>query len=123
GTVHRGMFHSIPAVLIAGLLIYLFYPSHDDNLRLYLGGAVMLGFLSHLVLDELCSVDFMGMRLRLNKFAGSALKFGSPSWSATVTCYLILGGLLLYGWAGGLPAWGPSPNRIDWPSWVTTSHV
>jgi hypothetical protein len=112
-TVHRGMFHSIPAMLIAGLLVYLFFPSRDDNLRLYLGGGVMLGFLSHLVLDELCSVDFMGARIRLNKFAGSALKFGSPSWSATLTCYLILAALLCYGWLGGVPR----------PSWLHVSSL
>ncbi len=53
----------------------------------------MLGFLSHLVLDELYSVDFMGLRVRLNKYAGSALKLASRSWPATLTTYVILAGL------------------------------
>ena len=56
-------------------------------------GGVMVGFLSHLILDELCSVDFMGLRPHLNKYAGSALKFFSASWSATFLAYAILGGL------------------------------
>ena len=56
----------------------------------------MIGFLSHLVLDELYSVDFTGARLKLNKFAGSAVKFWSPSWPATLVCYAILGAL---GWS------------------------
>lgn len=92
-TVHRGMFHSIPAMLIAGLLVGLAYHSPDQFLRLYLAFGVMLGFLSHLVLDELCSVDFRGVTVTLNQFAGSALKFRSPSWPATLLTYAILGGL------------------------------
>ncbi len=93
-TVHRGMFHSIPCMLIFGLLVYLEYHSPDVRIRLLLAGGVMLGFLSHLVLDELYSVDFNGVRLRLNKFAGSAVKLVSPSWIGTSVCYGILGGLL-----------------------------
>lgn len=89
-TVHRGMFHSIPALLIAGLACYLIYPSDDVRLRLFLSGAVTLGYLSHLVLDEIYSVDFMGVRLHLNKYAGSALKLFSKSWPATLTTYLLL---------------------------------
>ena len=53
----------------------------------------MIGYLSHLVLDEMCSVDFHGLTIRLNKYAGSAVKFVSPSIIGTLTCYLILIGL------------------------------
>jgi len=93
-SVHRGMFHSIPAMLISGLIVYLEYHSPDQRIRLLLAGGVMIGFLSHLVLDEMYSVDFNGIRLlRLNKYAGSALKFVSPSWVGTSVCYGLLGGL------------------------------
>jgi hypothetical protein len=98
-TVHRGMFHSLPAMLIAGLATYLLYPSDNPRLRVFLAGAVMLGFLSHLVLDELYSVDFMGAHLRLNRYAGSALKLVSKSWPATLTTYLLLG---ILGWRAWL---------------------
>src|SRR5262249_47510635 len=74
-TVHRGMFHSVPAMLIAGLFVFLAYQSPSLLIRVYLAGGIMLGFFSHLLLDELCSVDLTGARLRLNKYAGSALKF------------------------------------------------
>lgn len=94
-SVHRGMFHSIPAMAIAGLVVYLAYDSPNVKIRLALAGGVMIGFLSHLVLDEIYSVDFNGVRVRLNSFAGSAVKFVSPSWFGTCVCYLILGGL---GW-------------------------
>jgi hypothetical protein len=89
-TVHRGMFHSIPGMLITGLIVFLLYHSPNVNLRLYLAGGTMLGFLSHLVLDELYAVDFMGLRPRLNRFAGSALKLYSPSWRATAIAYMTL---------------------------------
>jgi membrane-bound metal-dependent hydrolase YbcI (DUF457 family) len=93
-TVHRGMFHSIPALLIAGLVVYLGYHSTDHGIRLLFGCGVMVGFLSHLVLDELYSVDIHGVKVKLNKFAGTAVKFMSPSFPATVTCYTLLGALL-----------------------------
>jgi hypothetical protein len=108
-TVHRGMFHSIPALLISGLTVFLAYPSSDTTLRIYLGVGVMLGFLSHLALDELYSVDFMGVGIRLNKFAGSALKLTSPSRAATLTAYALLAGLAYLAWsnyqAGPPPVW------------------
>jgi hypothetical protein len=50
----------------------------------------MIGFLSHLVLDEVYSVDFRGMKFSLNKFAGSALKFFSPSILANFVTYALL---------------------------------
>jgi hypothetical protein len=98
-TVHRGMFHSIPAMLIAGLLIYLADHQADPRVRLFLAGGVMIGFLSHLVLDEIYSVDFLGRKLvRLNKYAGTAVKFYSPSWTATLTTYAILFSLGYTAW-------------------------
>jgi membrane-bound metal-dependent hydrolase YbcI (DUF457 family) len=93
-TVHRGMYHSIPAMLIAGLCVYLAYHSPNVRIRILLGCGVMIGFLSHLVLDEIYSVDWKGMKPKLKSSAGSAVKFASPSLPATVTCYLLLGVLL-----------------------------
>lgn len=92
-SVHRGMFHSLPAMLIAGLIVYLEYHSDDLRIRLLLASGVMVGFLSHLVLDEVYSVDFNGIRLRLKSSAGSALKFFSTEWWPNCICYGILGGL------------------------------
>lgn len=93
-SVHRGMFHSVPAMLIAGLTVYLAYGSPAMSVRLLLSAGVMIGFFSHLLLDEIYAVDFNGVRIKLNSFAGSAIKFVSPSIVATTVCYLILGGLM-----------------------------
>ncbi len=116
-TVHRGMFHSIPAMLIAGLAVYLVYPTTDLLLRGYLAGAAMVGFLSHLVLDEFYAVDFNGVRVKFNQFAGSALKFGSRSWLATLTAYGLLAGLGYLAWEGA-PDWARLPQNWSRPAWL-----
>jgi hypothetical protein len=97
-TVHRGMFHSIPAMLIAGLLVFLVNHSPAIGVRLYLAGGMMLGFLSHLILDEIYAVDFMGLKIKFNKFAGSAVKLWSPSKPATAAAYTILVVLGVLAW-------------------------
>ncbi len=73
-----------------------------------MAGGVLIGFLSHLLLDEIYAVDFRGLRPKLNQFAGSALKFYSKSWLATLFTYVVLGGLgyqyyLDQNKTGGLP--------------------
>lgn len=92
-TNHRGMFHSIPALLIAALGTVLLADalSYDPVHAVLFGAAVGLGFLSHLLLDELHSiVDFQGLPFIPNKAFGSALKFWSPSLRASLFCYALL---------------------------------
>ncbi|MEZ6123639.1 MAG: metal-dependent hydrolase [Planctomycetaceae bacterium] len=74
-TVHRGMFHSIPALLIASELTFLGYYNPDVRVRLLMAVGVGIGFLSHLILDELYSVQWDGTRIKLKSSSGSALKF------------------------------------------------
>jgi hypothetical protein len=97
-TVHRGMFHSIPAMLITGLAVYLLYDHADGMVRWYLAGGAMLGFLSHLVLDEIYAVDLRGFVPRLNAFAGSAVKLFSASWTANLFTYAVLFALAGAAW-------------------------
>ena len=112
-TVHRGMFHSLPAMLVFGLVVYLGYHSDHRDIRLLFAAGVMLGFLSHLVLDELYSVDMRGLKVKLNKYAGTAVKFVSPSFPATAVCYGLLGGLLYLAYLDykETPSAGPTPTR------------
>ncbi len=77
-TVHRGMFHSIPALLIASELTFLAYHSDELRVRVLMAVGVGIGFLSHLVLDEMYSVQWDGMKVRLAKSAGTAMKFFGP---------------------------------------------
>jgi hypothetical protein len=74
-TVHRGMFHSIPALLIAAEITFLAYHSDELRTRVLMAVGVGLGFLSHLVLDEMYSVQWDGAKVRLAKSSGSAMKF------------------------------------------------
>jgi hypothetical protein len=89
-TVHRGMFHSIPAALIAGELAFLL-ASGSLEVRIYKGSGVALGYLIHLLLDEVYSIQFRRGRLRLKSSFGTALKFWSKSWWANGSTYLKLG--------------------------------
>ena len=57
-TEHRGMFHSIPTALIFGEIAFLLVSGSDVRLRLIKAGAVVTGFLSHLLLDELYSIEW-----------------------------------------------------------------
>jgi len=51
--------------------VFLLYHNADVYRRAFMAGGTMLGFLSHLVLDELFAVDLMGLTPKLNKFAAA----------------------------------------------------
>ncbi len=79
--VHRGMFHSIPALIIAAEAAYLTYPGEATKVKLLVGAGVALGFFSHLLLDEIYSVEFDGLKVGLKKSSGTAIKmFGEAFW-------------------------------------------
>ncbi len=81
-TIHRGVFHSIPAAGIYALSVYLFIGTALPGLeRLVLSSVALAGFLSHLILDEIWSVDFMGARLK--RSFGTALSVWKPKTPAT----------------------------------------
>jgi len=90
-TVHRGMFHSLPAMMIAGLATFLAYKSPNTGVRLLMATSVMTGFASHLMLDEWCSIDWKGLKPRLKSSAGTAIKWAGDYPAATVVCYSLLG--------------------------------
>jgi membrane-bound metal-dependent hydrolase YbcI (DUF457 family) len=73
---HRGMFHSVPASLIWGLIVailvkYIF--DIDDFISWIYGIMVTIGYLTHLILDEIYSVDLKNRRIK--RSFGTALKF------------------------------------------------
>lgn len=103
-TVHRGMWHSLPAAAIAGLVAYLLCSSSDQDARMFKSFAVVLGFITHLVLDEIWAVDFRYGVPRVKKSFGSALKLWSETdqW-ANISTY---GKLILITFiAFGDPVW------------------
>jgi membrane-bound metal-dependent hydrolase YbcI (DUF457 family) len=80
-TVHRGMFHSIPALLIFTGLAFLICGSTNLHLRYFKAVGVFIGVLSHLALDEIYSVQWIGGRWRFKSSFGTALKlWGDSAW-------------------------------------------
>jgi len=74
-SVHRGVWHSLLAGLFwAGLTAILFHYvlGLHEGVAWLGGGFMFIGYLTHLVLDEIYSVDFMGNRLKAS--FGTALK-------------------------------------------------
>lgn len=80
-TVHRGMFHSIPALLIFTGVAFLVCGYGNLHLRYFKAAGVFLGVFSHLLLDEIYAVQWIGGRWRFKKSFGTALKlWGDNAW-------------------------------------------
>ncbi len=84
---HRGMWHSIPAALIAGMIAFLISFSGTTELRVFKAWGVVMGFMSHLVLDEIYSVDWQGKKIRVKRSFGTALKLFGKSPILNIMIY------------------------------------
>ena len=82
-TVHRGMIHSVPMAILSGQLTFFAVTGTLEE-RLLKAAALTIGFLSHLILDEIYSIDSTGAKLRLKKSFGTALKWTNPKKPAPV---------------------------------------
>jgi len=117
--VHRGISHSFPTCAVWGAAAFLYYPADSTIVRLLMASAVTLGFLSHLLLDEMFSVELSGARVK--RSFGTAMKFWAPSLPATMAMYLLLS-LLAYRVVEDWPdrtlaqvlAESPPPLRVPW---------
>lgn len=102
-SVHRGMFHSLPAGLIAGQVAYLAFGAEVPLRRYFIASAVVLGFITHLVLDEIWAVRMGWFGPKMKKAFGTALKFYGPeAWSNLLTYVLVIA---LGALAAGDAAW------------------
>ncbi|OHV09325.1 metal-dependent hydrolase [Kushneria phosphatilytica] len=101
-TTHRGIWHSLMAVMLMSLLITAagFQLLHQSPVQAWCQGAAMgLGMLIHLLLDECYSIDLAGSRLK--RSFGTALKLYDHHAPATaVAMLLLMAGLLPW-----LPSW------------------
>ena len=91
-TVHRGMYHSVPAALLAGVLVanglHGVFGQTAFISCLY-GLIVSLAYVQHLLLDELVSVNLTGRRIK--RSFGTALKFyDARNGFASVLTWLLL---------------------------------
>jgi membrane-bound metal-dependent hydrolase YbcI (DUF457 family) len=97
-TRHRGIYHSLPALLIVSLGTYLLAERYglDAVTALVFAAAVGAGCASHLILDELhAGITLDGITFNPNKAFGSALKLFSNSRVVNIATYTVLM-LMLY---------------------------
>ena len=91
-TTHRGLHHSVPMALFWSGLVAFCCPVTLGPIRWFVGIACLVGFLIHLVLDEICSVNLIGVQVR--RSFGSAFKvFPAPFWLG-LFIYLLAGGFI-----------------------------
>ncbi len=90
-THHRGMFHSVTAAFLFMFLttdIGYYFFELNTNLSYMTGFFVFLGYITHLILDEIYAVDVAGVHIK-HSF-GSALKLFSNSTVATTAFFAVL---------------------------------
>jgi len=96
-TKHRGMIHSIPTAFLvwflSSFILYKFF--NFDLFNSYLIGMfVFIGFIIHLLLDEIYSVDLTGRKIK--KSFGTALKVCSKNARVNLFVYSLLFLALLF---------------------------
>jgi membrane-bound metal-dependent hydrolase YbcI (DUF457 family) len=95
-TVHRGVWHSLMMALVLALAAAVVADRWLDLptiMAWLVGGFTLLGYLTHLVLDELASVDLTGNRVK--RSFGTALKpFSLDAWPASLLLLIALVALL-----------------------------
>lgn len=88
-TSHRGLFHSVPAALFCGFAtaaVSHHYFTLPALVAWMAGTYVTLGYVVHLILDELYSIDLGGVKIR--RSFGTALKlFSRRSWRMSILLY------------------------------------
>lgn len=111
-TVHRGMWHSLPAAAICGMVSFLVMSHEDISVRLFKTLGVVLGFLSHLILDEIWSIDFRKGSYRFKDSFGTALKLWGNNRPANIVTYfkLLVVGALVWQDQGFMARYHHDPN-------------
>jgi hypothetical protein len=91
-TKHRGIFHTIPMGILFGELVILLCSLSfhmQANLAFLYGFFMFLGFFVHLLLDEIYSVNVLGVRLK--KSFGTALKlYDKNNKAGTLIVYVCI---------------------------------
>lgn len=100
-THHRGMFHSIPATALTVLISMALLDNIglSNEIIIVLSISAGLGYLSHLILDEINSVvNLEGVPFIPKKSLGTALKFYSKDWKVTLFVYILVFTLSIHYW-------------------------
>ncbi len=96
-SVHRGVWHSLLAgaffAAVTAIIMYYVLGRHEGVAWLG-GGFLFLGYLQHLVLDEIYSVDVMNRRIKSS--FGTALKLFDSRYRAASIAMVVAAALALY---------------------------
>ena len=119
-TVHRGMFHSLPAAATFAGVAFLLCGSNDLQLRYFKAGGVLLGVMSHLVLDEIYAIEWARARWRFKKSFGTAMKLWSKSLWANISTYakLTIVVLMILSEPMVMEKYGQPPIVLNRDSWT-----
>jgi hypothetical protein len=93
--VHRGIWHSIVAGIVcafATAIIFYYALARPDGVAWLAAGFLFVGYLTHLTLDEIYSVDVMGAYVK--KSFGTALKLGDSRHPTATTAMAAAAALL-----------------------------
>ncbi len=90
-TIHRGIFHSVPAAVLLGVICFFLARNEGmgRKLQIAFGFVAFTGYITHLLLDELWAVDFNGKKVKKKKSFGTAFKFISPGLWNNIALYVI----------------------------------
>ncbi len=95
-SVHRGVWHSITAALVCSFATAIFFYyvlGRPDGVAWLAAGFMFIGYLTHLTLDEIYSVDVLGAYIK--KSFGTALKLIDNRYKIASTAMLAAGAALL----------------------------
>ncbi|MBF0285609.1 MAG: metal-dependent hydrolase [Magnetococcales bacterium] len=111
-TEHRGVFHSLPAVVLAGCLATLLgvAAGADPRFAWLAGGFFAGGYLTHLLLDEWTSLNIWSVQPKSS--LGGAIKLYSRHGPSTLLLYLAM-----------VAAWWMTPPLSDSFSWDDAGKV
>lgn len=84
----RGMLHSFPAAVIAFQLVYLFFQGSYWADRMYLGGAALVGYFTHLLLDACTKTDQSGKPISGDLVEIPVFKLHAKTLGATISTYI-----------------------------------
>jgi hypothetical protein len=117
---HRGIWHSLLAMIFCALITSCIYDrllQRDAAVAWLAAGFLSIGFLTHLILDELYSVDVMDTRIKAS--FGTALKLvDTRHWGHTAA--MALASALLVPW---VPSTKPFIDNIASPRlWSELHH-
>lgn len=92
-TKHRGIFHSIPMSFLSFLMLLFFLDFFKIPLKdkFIISLSIMIGYLSHLILDEIYSLKLSKKKLlEKKKSFGTALKFYSKHKKTSIFVYILI---------------------------------